>query len=89
MITHVANSPLAATIGESALTATYRFVERVGHIAGPLVVGQLLMMGGRTSHVIGWIGFLVILFGIVFYVQTTYRQLMHQGQGPGHGKEAA
>jgi MFS family permease len=82
VVTHVASSPLAATVGESALTATYRFVERAGHIAGPLIVGQLLLMGGRTSHVIGWIGFLVIMCGIIFYVQTTYRQLLH-------GKEVA
>jgi predicted MFS family arabinose efflux permease len=76
VVTHIANSPLAQRVGESAVTATYRFLERIGHVAGPMVMGQLFLVGGRDPVVVGWIGAAVAACGLIFYLQSTYRSFL-------------
>ena len=70
VVTHVAESSLARRIGASSATATYRFLERIGHMAGPIVVGQLLLMGGQRATVVGWVGAAIALLGFFFFVRT-------------------
>ena len=48
VVTHVADSQLAGSVGASSLTATYRFLERLGHIAGP-IVGRSIVPGCRAE----------------------------------------
>jgi MFS family permease len=45
VVTHVTTLPIAATIGPGAVAALYRTVERVGHVSGPVLIGQLLFIG--------------------------------------------
>ncbi len=66
VVTHVADSRLAARVGASSLTATYRFLERLGHIAGPMIVAQLFLIGGQGTQVLLWLGSAVLAFGILF-----------------------
>jgi predicted MFS family arabinose efflux permease len=80
VITHVADSPLALEIGQSQATATYRFLERVGHIAGPIVVGNLLYLANQSPVVIAWLGGATILFGLVFVFVSTSRLLVPSGE---------
>jgi MFS family permease len=68
VITHVARSDLADSIGETSATAVYRFLERAGHIAGPLIVGQFFVIGGQNPVVVAWIGAAIIAFGLLFTV---------------------
>ena len=70
VVTHIAESPLSQAIGESSSTATYRFLERIGHIAGPIIVGQLFLFAGQDAFVLTWIGGVVILFGLLFLIGT-------------------
>ena len=70
VVTHVANSELAAKIGASSATATYRFLERIGHVAGPMIVAQLFFFGGQTATVIAWIGGAIMVFGVLFILQA-------------------
>ncbi|MGF1477108.1 MAG: MFS transporter [Geminicoccaceae bacterium] len=66
VVTHVANLELADRVGVSTLTATYRFMERIGHVAGPIVVGQLFLIGGENAIILTWIGGAVAVLGILF-----------------------
>ena len=66
VVTHIANSALAANVGASSLTATYRFLERGGHIVGPMIVGQLFIFGGQSALPLTWIGGVVLILGFLF-----------------------
>jgi hypothetical protein len=45
----------------------YRFVERGGHIAGPLLVSQFFLIWGQGPFVVGGIGLATVLLGTVFF----------------------
>ena len=66
IVTHVADLDVARRIGASSATAAYRFLERIGHVAGPLVVGQLFLFGGLDAALLAWIGGALALFGALF-----------------------
>lgn len=66
IVSHVAGLPVSEQIGVGALTATYRFLERVGHVAGPLLVGQMFILIGEDAMVLAWIGSAIALFGVVY-----------------------
>jgi hypothetical protein len=68
VVTHVAHSDLAARIGANPVTTTYRFLERVGHVAGPLVVGQLFLIWGQSPQILAWIGVATVTLGVLFLV---------------------
>ena len=75
VVTHVADSRLAEQVGASALAATYRFLERLGHIAGPIVIAQLFLIGGQSAQILLWVGLAVVVFGFLFALPTS------QGRG--------
>lgn len=75
VVTHIAESELADRIGKSAATATYRFLERVGHIAGPIIVGQLFLLYGQEAQILTWVGGFVILAGVLFIAFFTRPQV--------------
>lgn len=66
IITHVANSRAALSLGKNSTTSLYRFLERAGHIGGPVVVGALLAANNNSFTTLGWIGAFVALFGLLF-----------------------
>jgi predicted MFS family arabinose efflux permease len=74
VVTHVANSELAAATGETSATAAYRFLERIGHVAGPFIVGQLFILSGQDPIVIAWIGGAIALLGVLFLIKFTPAQ---------------
>lgn len=69
VVTRIADSELAARIGAGAATAAYRFLERIGHVAGPILVGQLFLLLGQSAVVVAWIGLAVLLFGFLFLLR--------------------
>jgi len=66
VVTHVGHSDLAARIGVTPVTTTYRFLERAGHIAGPFMVSQLFILWGQGPHIIAWIGIATATLGVLF-----------------------
>jgi MFS family permease len=68
VITHVAQSELAMQIGANPVATAYRFLERVGHIAGPLLLGQAFILWGENAHILAWIGFIATGLGFVFLI---------------------
>jgi hypothetical protein len=66
IVTHIGSMPVAALLGRASTVAAYRFIERIGHVAGPVIVGQLLLAFGMAPMVISGIGVATILFGFAF-----------------------
>lgn len=75
VVTHVADSRLSAKIGTDSTTASYRFLERIGHVAGPIIVGQMFLFGGLQAEMLVWIAVAVVIFGLMFLVRSRRSQL--------------
>ncbi len=81
VVTHIAESRLAENIGASTATATYRFMERIGHIAGPVLIGQLFILGGQDATPLTWVGGVIMIFGLIFIIGAA------QPQSPAYTEE--
>ncbi|MCC7049467.1 MAG: MFS transporter [Alphaproteobacteria bacterium] len=66
VVTHIAELDLAKAIGVGSVTATYRFLERLGHVAGPILVGQLFVLMGVTPLVIALFGGVTCTLALLF-----------------------
>ena len=75
VVTHIAESKLSQKIGESSATATYRFLERLGHIAGPIIIGQLFLFAGQNAFVLTWVGGAIAVFGFLFLIGSEKPQV--------------
>jgi len=73
VVTHVATTAGAKRIGNASATAAYRFLERIGHVAGPIVVGQLLILTNQDPWTIAYVGGGFALLGLLFLVPTARR----------------
>jgi hypothetical protein len=47
------------------VAATYRFLERAGHIAGPIIVGQLWALGATSVPLVA-VGIVIAVFALLF-----------------------
>jgi predicted MFS family arabinose efflux permease len=66
VVSHIGQSALAQRVGANPTTTAYRFLERGGHITGPLLISQLFLFWGQGPYVIGSIGIAVVIFGLLF-----------------------
>lgn len=66
IVTHVTNSPISRTVGMTSTAAGYRLLERVGHVAGPIAVGQLFVVFGASWMTLGAIGLAIFILGAIF-----------------------
>jgi MFS family permease len=66
IITHIGNTPVAGQVGRASTVAIYRFLERIGHIMGPIIVGQLLLANSLNPITISWIGIATVVLGLTF-----------------------
>ncbi len=66
VVTHVGQSDLAERIGANPVTTTYRFLERIGHVAGPFLVSQMFLTWGQTPQIVAGIGIATAVLGIFF-----------------------
>lgn len=67
IVSHVASHPIGEKVGVGTLTATYRFLERIGHVAGPLLVGQMFVWIEESAQVLTCSGILVASFGFIYF----------------------
>jgi predicted MFS family arabinose efflux permease len=70
VVTHVAHSQLALQIGANPVTTTYRFLERIGHVAGPFLVGQFFLIWGQSAHILIWVGVATAMLGFLFLIRS-------------------
>ena len=68
IITHVSNTKTSRRLGKSSAVSLYRFLERVGNIGGPVLVGALLLKSDYNATTVTWIGAAIIILGLLFLV---------------------
>ena len=63
VITYIAGTSAADRLGPNGATALYRVVERAGHVLGPMLAAQLLLLSGGGAQAFLWLsgGLLVLL----------------------------
>ncbi|HEV8636625.1 MAG TPA: MFS transporter [Chloroflexota bacterium] len=71
IVTHVATTPAADVLGPGATASLYRVLERIGHVAGPAVVGQILVVGHESLTALGWLGGGMIVLALLFVVRPS------------------
>ncbi|MGZ0187690.1 MAG: MFS transporter [Alphaproteobacteria bacterium] len=81
VVTHVASTDVAEQTGAATVTATYRFLERAGHVAGPAIIGQLLATGLVASKSIAWIGVAILLMAALFALKPSRKVASNQPTG--------
>jgi predicted MFS family arabinose efflux permease len=70
VVTHVADTNVAARIGAGPVAAAYRFLERAGHTLGPAIVAQLFVHLGTLSMAFTWVGIGVLGLGLLFLISA-------------------
>jgi MFS family permease len=68
VVTHVAEARVAQQIGLAPSTAIYRFLERLGHVAGPLIVAQFLLWFGMQPSTLLYLALVVLILGLIFRI---------------------
>ena len=76
VVTHVGQSELGTRIGAIPVTTSYRFLERAGHIAGPIIIAQVFLVFGQDATVLVWIGVGIACLGLLF-VANNLRPPVH------------
>lgn len=68
IVSHVAESKKARLVGKATTAAAYRFLERLGHVAGPSLAALLLLNSDDTVNITSLVtlGMSIIVFGLVF-----------------------
>jgi len=66
VVTHIGSTQVAGRLGGTVAGSLYRFLERAGHVSGPIVVGQLLTVQRTGTLAMGWLGAGVIAAGLLF-----------------------
>jgi hypothetical protein len=66
VVTHVAETKLAARLGAGNVAATYRLVERFGHMLGPVIMGQMFLYFGLSWAAVGFVGLGVFVLAVLF-----------------------
>lgn len=69
IVTYIADTEAAAAIGKSSATSLYRFLERIGHVLGPVIVGALFVRFHESPLTVAWIGIGIIAFGLLFLIR--------------------
>jgi hypothetical protein len=66
VVTHVAETRIAAELGAGNVAATYRLVERFGHMLGPVIMGQAFVFFGLSWISVGFVGLGVFILTVMF-----------------------
>jgi MFS family permease len=66
IVTHITETRSAKALGQASVASLYRFLERLGHVTGPLIVSSVLVAMNENTLSIALIGIVVVAFGLVF-----------------------
>jgi predicted MFS family arabinose efflux permease len=75
IITHVADTSAAQQLGPAGASAIYRVLERIGHVLGPLIAAQLLLLAGTGPQMLPWIGGGLLALSLVFALFSRRKQI--------------
>lgn len=68
VVTHILDTSSVKVLGSNFTVAIYRVLERMGHVIGPLIVGQLLILHNQKAEAFSIVGLVMVLFGLTFYL---------------------
>jgi predicted MFS family arabinose efflux permease len=68
ILTHITKTRAAKRYGNKSMTATYIFLERIGHVVGPMFVSFLFVLSGQSNTAISLFGALTVVLGLIFLV---------------------
>ncbi|KNY25344.1 MFS transporter [Pseudobacteroides cellulosolvens] len=66
--THIINTNAALKIGQMSIASIYKMLERIGHMAGPIVFSQIIYLNKKTPLAFVYVGVVVIVFGLLFKI---------------------
>lgn len=66
VVTHVAETKVADALGAGNVAATYRLVERFGHMLGPVIMGQAFALFGLSWASVGFVGLGIFVLTVMF-----------------------
>ncbi len=66
IVAYVSSLAVAREVGIPGLTAAYRFLERIGHVAGPLLVGLFFQLYGEGGEALFWLGLVLTSLLLLF-----------------------
>ena len=67
VVTHITDTAISRQIGQAPTAAAYRLLERLGHMLGPVIVGQLFLLCGTSALILGWIGIFMAALATAFH----------------------
>ena len=70
LTTHIAKTDVAERYGNKSVVATYTFLERSGHVLGPVVISQLFLVTQHTALAVSVFGILSLIFGVLFLLTS-------------------
>lgn len=68
IVAHIANTPSANVLGRATTTSIYRFLERGGHIMGPLLMGYFLLWNDYSATSFVYVGITLAILGTLFFI---------------------
>ncbi|MGE0659004.1 MAG: MFS transporter [Reyranellaceae bacterium] len=66
IVTHVSGTSAGERLGPAGASALYRVLERIGHVAGPVLAAQLLLLAGTGPASLLWAGGGLLALAIAF-----------------------
>ncbi len=66
ILTHITKTGAAKRYGYKSMTATYIFLERIGHVVGPMLIGFLFFLSDEKNVAISFFGAATVVFGLLF-----------------------
>ncbi len=70
VLTHINKTRSAERFGNKSITATYIFLERIGHVIGPLLSSLLFVITNDTTIAIALYGIVTGVLGLIFIMTT-------------------
>ena len=71
IITHITQARVSEKLGGTVVASIYRFMERIGHVLGPLIFGKLLLQSADEIGSIYYIAIIVAIFSLLFFLIPT------------------
>ena len=69
-MSHINNTDVSCKEGVKQVAATYVFLERFGHVAGPTVIAYLLFLNGNSPLSMSLFGVIMVTLGGVYMVTS-------------------
>lgn len=79
IVTHITRVPVSAMLGRTVAASIYRFMERSGHVLGPLLFGYFFLREGTQISSIYYVAIMVGVCSLLFYFIPSPKSKEEQG----------